>query len=87
MRIWFRMISDTHLINDFVYENYEEDTRTHKVFKAVDEMCLKFDLQHPVWMDSTVRDFKRNAKARFYPDAFVEEVGFDYIEIYVIEED
>ncbi|MCR5387897.1 MAG: hypothetical protein K6E56_01480, partial [Lachnospiraceae bacterium] len=86
MRIWFRMIRDTHLINDFVYENTEKDTRTHKVFKAVDEMCLKFDLQHPVWMDSTVRDFKRSAKARFYPDAFVEEVDFDYIEIYVIEE-
>ncbi len=81
------MINDTHLINDFVYENYEKDTRTHKVFKAVDEMCLRFDLQHPVWMDATVRDFKRNAKARFYPDAFVEEVDFDYIEIYVIEED
>ena len=48
------------------------------------------DNQHhavPVWLDATVRDFQRHARARFTRDAFVEEIDFDYLEIYVIEED
>ena len=37
--------------------------------------------------DNSVRDFKRQAKARFTKDCFMEEVPFDYLEIDVIEED
>ena len=45
------------------------------------------DLGNPIWLDATVRDFKKRDKARFYQDNFIEHIEFDYLEIQVIEED
>ena len=39
-----------------------------------------------IWLDSTINEFKRHAKARFYQDNFVDEIDFDYLEIQIIEE-
>lgn len=75
------------MLRDTVIEDYSTETRTHKVFKALEKVCHEFDLQVPIWLDSTVTDFKRTAKARFTKDAFIEEIDFDYLEIHVIEED
>lgn len=87
MRIWFKLFTDNHLIKDFTFEDDSDETRTHKVFNAIDEVCYKFDLSKPIWLDSTVNEFKRHSRARFTKDAFVETVDFDYLEIHVIEED
>ena len=46
-----------------------------------------YDLPKPIWLDSTVTSFKRNAKTRFAQDNFMEPIDFDYLEIHVIEED
>lgn len=87
MRIWFKIFKDNHLLKDTVIENYENDTRTHKIFQALDAACYEFDLAKPIWLDATISEFKRHDKARFYQDNFVEEIEFDYLEIHVIEED
>lgn len=63
------------------------DTRTHKVFRALDEVCYRFDLSRPIWLDKTIAEFKRHSKARFTQDNFVEGIDFDYLEIQIIEED
>ena len=86
-RVWAKIIKDNHLLKDLTVENDTEDTRTHKVFGAIDEVCLAFDLGKPIWLDSNVADFKIHAKTRFSQDNFVEEIEFDYLEIQVIEED
>ena len=87
MRIWFRKWKDNHLTGDMVYEDDSPETRTHKVFHGVTAACREFDLAEPIWLDSTIRDFKRHSRARFTRDAFMEEIDFDYLEIWVIEED
>lgn len=87
MRIWFKIFKDNHLLKDTVIENNGNDTRTHKIFQALDEVCHEFDLAKPIWLDATVTEFKQHDKARFYQDNFVEEIPFDYLEIHVIEED
>ncbi|MBD5545465.1 MAG: hypothetical protein HDR01_14795 [Lachnospiraceae bacterium] len=87
MRIWFKIFKDNRLLNDIVIENCQDDTRTHKIFKALDEACYHFDLGKPIWLDKTISDFKRHSKARFYKDNFIEAVDFDFLEIHVIEED
>ena len=55
-------------------------------FNCLDEICYKFDLEKPMWLDATVQDFKYHDKARFTQDNFIETVDFDYLEIQVIEE-
>ena len=86
MRIWGKIWKDNHLVRDAVITDESDDTRTHKIFHALDELCLTFDLGKPIWLDATIRDFKRHSKARFYQDSFIEEIEFDYLEIQVLEE-
>lgn len=87
MRIWFKIFKDNHLLSDYTYENYEDDTRTHKVFAAVDAACINFDLPHPIWLEANQNSFRRHAKTKFTQDSFIEEIDFDFLEIHVIEED
>lgn len=86
MRIWFKIVKDNHLLRDTVITDDSGDTRTHKIFHALEQVCYEFDLSKPLWLDATVAEFKRHAKARFFQDNFVEEIDFDFLEIHVIEE-
>lgn len=72
---------------DTVIENYEIDTRTHKILKSLEEACYEFDLGKPIWLDKTIADFQRHSRAQFHKDNFIEAIDFDYLEIHVIEED
>ncbi len=86
-RLWVKMIKETRLIKDTVVEDSTEDTRTHKIFNGIETACMEFDLEKPIWLESTINDFKRLSKARFSQDNFIEPIDFDYMEIQVIEED
>ncbi len=86
-RLWAKVMKDTHLLKDTVICDDTEDTRTHKVFRALDEACLQFDLSRPLWLDVNIKDFKQHSKARFYQDNFIDAIDFDYLEIHIIEED
>ncbi len=86
-RLWAKEFKDNRMLKDMTVCNDKEDTRTHKVFGAIDEVCLAFDLGKPIWLDNNVADFKIHAKTRFSQDNFVEEIEFDYLEIQIIEED
>ena len=86
-RLWAKEFKNNHMMRDTVICDDTEDTRTHKVFRALEEVCYEFDLGKPLWLDATVEECKRHAKTRFYQDNFIEEIEFDYLEIHVIEED
>ena len=87
MRIWFKEMKGTHMIQDLVITDDSDDTRTHKVFSALEEACYELGLARPIWLDQAVKEFKAHAKTRFTRDAFVEELAFDYLEMQVLEED
>ena len=86
-RLWAKEFKNNRMLKDTVIEDTSNDTRTHKVFHAIDEVCNQFDLGQPIWLDSTIQDFKRHDKTRFTQDNFIESIDFDYLEIHVIEED
>ncbi len=86
-RLWAKIFRDNHLLRDTVICNDEPVNRTKKVFDALDAVCCEFDLAKPLWLDTTIREFQRHAKARFRQDNFTEEIDFDFLEIHVIEED
>lgn len=86
-RLWAKTFKDNRMLSDTVICDDSADTRTHKIFRALDEVCYQFDLGKPIWLDSTIKEFKRHDKARFYQDNFIEQIPFDYLEIHIIEED
>ena len=88
MVLWARIWKNNHMLRDYTVEDNSSETRTHKVFHALDIVCSAFDLPHPQWLDSTIRDFRRHARCRFTQDCFVgEEIDFDYLELQILEED
>ena len=82
-RLWGKEFKDNRMLCDTVICDETDDTRTHKIFHALDKICYEFDLSKPIWLDSTIAEFKRHAKARFYQDNFVDEIDFDYLEIQI----
>lgn len=87
MRIWFKIFIDTRIIHSQTIENHKNDTRTHKIFEALEEACVHLDLGKPIWLDSNISEFQSHSKTRFRQDNFVEEIEFDYLEMEVLEED
>ena len=85
--MWGKIIKNNHLLKDTVISIGDYSlTRTQMVFQALDEICYEFDLEKPIWLDATVREFQIHSKARFTRDCFIEAVDFDFLEIQVIEE-
>lgn len=86
-RLWAKVFQDNHMLKDTCIADDSQDTRTHKIFRALDEVCCQYDLGKPIWLDKTITEFKHHNKARFTQDNFIEAIDFDYLEIQVIEED
>ena len=85
-RLWGKEFKDNRLLRDTTICDDSDDTRTHKIFRALDEIFYEFDLSKPIWLNSTISEFQKHSKARFYQDSFVDSIDFDYLEIQVIEE-
>ena len=85
-RLWGKEFKDNKMLKDTVIEDMSDDTRTHKIFHALDKICYEFDLSKPIWLDANINEFKRLSKTRFTQDNFVDSIDFDFLEIHVIEE-
>ena len=87
-RLCGKLFKENRMIKDFVAENPDPAlNRTRKIFAGLEQLCREFDLSVPIWLDTTIEDFKLHSKARFYQDSFIEHIDFDFLEIQVIEED
>ena len=86
-RLWAKEFKNNRMLRDTTLCDDSSETRTHKVFQALEEVCYEFDLGKPIWLEKNIEEFKRHAKARFYQDSFIEQIEFDFLEIQVIEED
>lgn len=43
-RLWARTFKDNHLLQDTIICDDRSETRTHKVFDALEKVCYAFDL-------------------------------------------
>ena len=87
MRFWARTFKDNRTINELTIEDESNETRTHKVFNAVEKIAYDFDLAKPIWLESNINEFKRYSRVRFRQESFIEEIPFDYLELEVLDED
>ena len=86
MRIWFKEWKENRMLRDFVACEENDDTRTHKIFHALEQACYEFDLSKPIWLDQNISEFQRVSKTRFTQDSFMESIPFDFLELQIIEE-
>lgn len=87
-RLWCKIFYENRLVKDTVICNDKQDqSRTAKIFEAIESACYEFDLGKPIWLESNIESFKRHSKVRFIQDNFIDKIEFDFMEIHVIEED
>ncbi len=68
MRIWFKEWKENRMLRDFVACEENDDTRTHKIFHALEQACYEFDLSRPLWLDSNIAHIKyeKNYEISFF---------------------
>ena len=54
---------------------------------ALSEACRKLDLSRPLWLEKNQREWDEFGQTRFLPDAFLEPVDFERLEIEFIDPD
>ena len=77
-QMWGKLVENNHILQDLTVCIDDEDTRTHKVFRALDEICDAWNLAKPIWLDTNISEFKRRSKTRFTQDNFIESLEFAY---------
>lgn len=45
-RLWAKIFKDNRMLKDTVICDDSQQTRTHKIFHALDEICYQFDLEN-----------------------------------------
>lgn len=85
-RLWAKIMHNNHMLREMEVRDESEDTRTHKVFRALETAVKEFDISTPIWLDKNIKDFKQYSKVRFNQDSFIETIDFDYLEIEILEE-
>ncbi|HCT91995.1 MAG TPA: hypothetical protein DF613_11555 [Lachnospiraceae bacterium] len=86
-RLWGKLWRSNKLLKDTVICLDINDTRTHKIFQALEDIYLEWDLEKPIWLDANIREFRRSSRTRFTRDCFIEDVDFDYLEIQILDEE
>ena len=65
-RLWAKEFKDNRMLRDMVIcDDSDVDTHTIKFSMRWMEICYEFDLSKPIWLDVTIAEFKKHAKARF----------------------
>ena len=85
-RLWGKLWRSNRLLKDTVICLDIDDTRTHKIFQALEDICQQWDLEKPIWLDANIREFRRSSRTRFTRDCFIENVDFDYLEIQILDD-
>ena len=88
LRIWGKIIKHNRIRQNHVAVN--DDARLpvgERIHECIDEICMEFDLQRPIWLEQNKQDIKSYGRTQFRQDHFIEQIPFDALEIEIIEFD
>ena len=78
--LWIRTIKHNHIDR----QTTEPCGRTDP-HEALETACRRLDLSKPMWLEKNQREWDSFGQTRFMPDAFLESVDFDRMEIEYID--
>lgn len=80
--IWVRLMKRTRIEKDITRPCEREDWQD-----ALDEACQKLDVPRPMVLPRHDRDWDEFSQTRFLKEHFMEDVGFDRMEVEYIDPD
>ena len=78
MRIWAKLMTEGHIIKQYVYENPEKLTYSH-FFDYLVDICHELDIPTPVLTKTHIFNFAKFNHVKFPARDFVETLGYDYL--------
>lgn len=87
IRIWGKVIKNNKIIMDDVATSDNEDNFEVAVKECINELCDKFDISKPYWLDTNTREYNRRRKTTFNEDNFIEDIEFDRFIVEQLEDE
>lgn len=78
MRIWAKLITDGHIVKQYVYEVTEKFAYS-RFFEYLTEICYALDIPVPVLTKTHIFNFAKFNHVKFPARDFVEELGYDQL--------
>lgn len=86
-RLWGKIYKNNKIVRDTVINMEENKSREHLTALCLDQICVDFDLQHPMWLNDNKKDYPAYGRTSFNQDHFIEQIDFDYLEIEIIDDE
>lgn len=86
-RIWFKLVRNQKILQDLVIEVKKKKNKKDMIVGALEEVCMAFNLQKPMWFSDVEKDLTQFGRASFKQVHFIEEIDFDYLEFEIIEDE
>ena len=80
--LWVRTIRHNRIDRQLTEPCLRDDP-----IEALSEACQKLDISRPLWLDKNQREWEEFGQTRFLPDAFMDAVDFQRLEIEYIDPD
>lgn len=80
--LWVRTIRHNRIDRQLTEPCLRDDP-----IEALSDACQKLDISRPLWLDKNQREWEKFGQTRFLPDAFVDSVDFQRLEIEFIDPD
>ena len=78
MRLWAKLMTDGHIVKEYVYVLTEKLTYSH-FFDYLTEICQTLDVPTPVLTKTHIFNFAKFNHVKFPARDFVESLGYDYL--------
>ncbi len=85
-KLWAKKIKHNKIISSITVKNDEDISFSEKRDKCIKEICQKFDLSVPLWLDKHRIEFSEFKYVTFYEDDFMDDIDFDKLEIELIDD-
>ena len=87
LKLWGKLIKHHKIVRDVVLDMALITDSAQTVRAALDDFAPALDIARPIWLPKNETDLTKFIITRFYPDQFMENVDFDWLEIEIIGDD
>ncbi len=80
-RLWVRVMKDHRIQNQLAVDCAWGDEKD-----ALTDVCKQLDIARPIWLAKHEREFESFRRTAFTRDHFIEDIGFDKLEIEFLDD-
>lgn len=77
MRLWGKIMKNNKIVKNETVPLEALDNYQLALKNAIAELCDKFDIAKPYWLNKNLNEYNRSGKTVFNENNFIEDIDFD----------